>query len=77
MSERSDTRAAEHTWLLTEFSNRLCAVDLSALVALGGQRIRFLHFPQSSFVGSFFTALKQTPSPSGMKDFRDMGLSQS
>ncbi len=71
-----DTRAAEHTWLLTEFSNRLVAVDSNAPVALGGQGTCFLHLPQNSFAGSIFTPLKQTHSPSGMRDLSNKGLFQ-
>lgn len=53
-----DTRAAEHTWLLTEFSNRLCAVDLNALVALGGQGAHFLNFPFRQLCRLHFHCIK-------------------
>lgn len=71
VSRSWDTRAAEHTWLLTEFPNRRGEVRLNMLVALGGQGAR--HFfsslsPPNSFTGSIFTSLKQTHSPSGMTD---------
>lgn len=39
MARVRDTRAAEHTWLLTEFSNRLGAGDLNLLAPMGGQAV--------------------------------------
>lgn len=53
-----DTRAAEHTWLLTEFSNRLGAVHLNALVTLGGQGAHFLHFPSGQVCWLHFHCIK-------------------
>lgn len=68
-----DTRAAEHTWLLTEFSNRLGAVDLNALVALGGQGAHFLHFPHRQLCRLRFHCIKANTQSNWYEGFQEYG----